>query len=81
MPRALLQTPDAGPQNNGPLILSVLHFCIGEASVTFLFIEYTAQMRLRQRLGYGKDHHIARTGNAVAVEFGKGGEQTFTGFL
>lgn len=38
-------------------------------------------MRLRQRLGYGKDHHIARTGNAVAVEFGKGGEQTFTGFL
>lgn len=64
-----------------PLILSVLHFCIGEASVTFLFIQYAAQMRLRQRLGYGKDHHIARTGNTVAVEFGKGGEQTFTGFL
>lgn len=34
-----------------PLILSVLHFCIGEASVTFLFIQYAAQMRLRQRLG------------------------------
>lgn len=81
MPRALLQTLMQARKITTPLILSVLHFCIGEASVTFLFIQYAAQMRLRQRLGYGKDHHIARTGNAVAVEFGKGGEQTFTGFL